>query len=166
MDIDWIKRLDDLLEEGGTAVMEPPPQLPEVDPWAQLVEGIERAVLVADLDPVMDAIQADFERDRLTQAQAEALALRAAEKARRLAPVIADMPLAQFIASDKTQVLRSHVLGEDILLAGEQAQIPPDNTLVVYWGRELTPLLGMPPEQLKTAHRIKTLFDGEVVQNE
>jgi len=59
--------------------------------------------------------------------------------------------------------VRSRVPGEDILFAADDAQIPPDNSLVAYRESELRQLVGLTPEEIRRIHAVKKALDGEVV---
>lgn len=94
--INWIDYLDEMLDSGGTAVAELPIQSAEssfqaeqTEPFVLLREAINRAAVVEDLDPVMDATQVEFDNNGLTQAQAEALAQMATNRAQQLATAAA-----------------------------------------------------------------------------
>ena len=60
--------------------------------------------------------------------------------------------------------VNSKVLGEMVLWAADNAQVPADNTLVVYREAELRQMAGRSPEELRAIHATKKALDGEVIQ--
>ena len=61
------------------------------------------------------------------------------------------------------RTVRSRVLDEHVLFAADTAVLPQNNRLVVYRARELTELVGLPPEQLRAIHAVKKSLDGELL---
>lgn len=61
--------------------------------------------------------------------------------------------------------VRSRVLGEDVLFAADNAEIPPDNALVVYRESELRQVVGRSPEEMRKIHLVKKMIDGEIIDN-
>ena len=57
--------------------------------------------------------------------------------------------------------VRSRVLGEDVLWAADDAEVP-DTDLVVYRASELAALDGLDPDALRKIHDVKKELDGEV----
>ena len=73
--------------------------------------------------------------------------------------------LSELFLSEPIQVVRSRVLGEAVLWAADNAEIPADNDLVVYRESELRELVGCEPEVLRAIHKVKSDLDGEIVGN-
>jgi|6_EtaG_2_1085325.scaffolds.fasta_scaffold45883_2 hypothetical protein len=71
--------------------------------------------------------------------------------------------LSEFLAERRVARVSSKVLGEDVLFAADDAEIPSDNDLVVYREEELRKLVGKTPEHLKHIHDVKKQFDGDIL---
>tara|TARA_Y100001951_G_scaffold99951_1_gene102628 strand:+ start:272 stop:538 length:267 start_codon:yes stop_codon:yes gene_type:complete len=70
--------------------------------------------------------------------------------------------LSEFLAERGVARVNSKVLGEDVLFAADDAEIPSDNDLVVYCESELRELVGKTPQQLKSIHDVKKAFEGDI----
>ncbi len=71
------------------------------------------------------------------------------------------MRLSAFARSGEWLRIRSRLLGEDIILAADNATgLPPG--VPVYRADELRFLIGLDPEGLRGVHRIKSTFAGAV----
>lgn len=78
------------------------------------------------------------------------------------------MPLSEFEKAGKVLKVWSEVLKEHVYFVSFDAVLnrnPLD--LVAYTAQELTAMLGMPPEELKAIHEVKTIFHkGRVIAHE
>jgi hypothetical protein len=108
-----------------------------------LEQAIRRAVDRQGLEAVLVRVQQAFEAGQLSQAQAL-----------RLGDLLARQPMVR---------LRSRLLGEVVLLAADDAQVPADNGLVVYRASELPQVVGRAPAEVRAIHAVKAALDGEVV---
>ena len=71
------------------------------------------------------------------------------------------MRLSAFARSGEWLRIRSRLLGEDVILAADNATgLPPG--VPVYRADELRFLIGLDPEGLRAVHRIKSIFAGSV----
>ena len=137
-----------------------------------LHHALERARDWGDLEQVLAQAQAGYEAGYLTQAEVETLAQQAAIRSRSLPEKStlceepAPLHLRDLLKQKPLHQVRSQVLGEDVLFAADDAQIPPDNTLVVYRESELRQLVGRSPEEIRRIHMVKKAFDGEVIAPE
>lgn len=75
-------------------------------------------------------------------------------------------PLSQFAMSGETMRVRSKFLGEDIILAADNADVAEYEGLVVYRAEKARHLVGLGPEMVKATHLIKKFFDGELLDPE
>ena len=67
--------------------------------------------------------------------------------------------LSEFLAERRVARVSSKVLGEDVLFAADDAEIPSDNDRE----EELRKLVGKTPEHLKHIHDVKKQFDGDIL---
>ena len=74
-----------------------------------------------------------------------------------------DWSLSRFATSGLCRKVRSKVLGEIIILAADNADVPVDDA-VVYRVAEARLLVGLPPEQIRAFHKVKVYFDGVIEQ--
>ena len=74
--------------------------------------------------------------------------------------------LSDLFAEKPIHLVRSRILGEDVLFATDDAAIPTDNKLVVYRESELRATVGVDPIQLRAIHAVKRRLDGEVVNTD
>jgi hypothetical protein len=80
-------------------------------------------------------------------------------------PQDADVPrLSRWLKDCPIRRVRSRVLGVDVLFAADDAEIPLDNTLPVYFAYELRRMVGKTPRLVRAIHAVKVAFDGEVLQ--
>ena len=119
-----------------------------------------------DLDSTIEAVDSAFVQGEITQEEAEALAQAATEKSRQIPASIEEMPLAEFASSGLVKKVKSKVLGETVIWAADNAQVPPETDQVIYRASELKELVGVPPEQLRKIHLLKKTRDWEVVNME
>jgi hypothetical protein len=130
-----------------------------------LLYAMKRAVFAKELKGLMDQSDTAFAAARMTAAEHESLTQLAADRARQIPFSVEDMPLPEFAESGLACKVHSHVLGEDVLFAADNAQVPVGNDLVVYRAAERQKLVGASPETLKAVHEVKGQFDGEVVES-
>jgi hypothetical protein len=134
------------------------------------VEKIEEAKHWGDLDKLLEAIEAAYQRKYIDQAAAEAKTQQAAQRAKELPAEFQEtssLKLGELFKDAPIRRLHSKVLGEEVLLAAHDAQISSDNTLVVYQQAELRQITGMPAEQLRKVHQAKQSgFDFELIDED
>ena len=131
-----------------------------------LQSEIDNAMVGKDLDSTIEAVDSAFVQGEITQEEAEALAQAATEKSRQIPASIEEMPLAEFASSGLVKKVKSKQLGETVIWAADNAQVPPETDQVVYQASELKELAGMSPEQLRKIHMLKKTRDWEVVNLE
>lgn len=74
-----------------------------------------------------------------------------------------DTSLEDFARSKKTFVLRSNILGEDIVISADNAPESVYNMgYIVYTATELTSICSMSPDEVKKIHKTKKAFEGTV----
>lgn len=78
---------------------------------------------------------------------------------------VGGMELAEFARSKLVVSVRSEVLGEAVLFAGDAATVDPGERRAVYRGHELLDLLPLGPENLKHVHAVKKTFRGTVTDS-
>ena len=140
-----------------------PPQDPP--PAAQaLRRAIRHARDWHDLEVTLLQVQAAFEAGEVSQEQAEGLAAMAAQEAQVLPEEASGERLSALLRRQPVVQVNSKVLGEMVLWAADNAQVPADNTLVVYREAELRQMAGRSPEELRAIHATKKALDGEVIQ--
>ena len=71
--------------------------------------------------------------------------------------------MSEFAISGLIQEMKSGVLGEHILWAADNAEVPANNTLLIYRAHELTQLVGLTPDEIRRLHAVKKELDGELV---
>ena len=77
---------------------------------------------------------------------------------------VEDMRMSEFAISGLVQEVKSGVLmGEHILWVADNAEVPADNTLVIYRAHELTQLVGLTADEIRRIHAVKKELDGELV---
>lgn len=86
------------------------------------------------------------------------------DRSRIDAAAFAAMPLEEFVQSDLQARIESRVLGETVIFAGAEAQVPPQTDTVVYRGAELLLVRGLTPEHLRRVHQVKKVFDGRILE--
>ena len=74
-----------------------------------------------------------------------------------------ELRLSTLFRDTPVRRIHSRVLDADVLLAVDDADVPADNELVVYRESELRALVGHPPAEVQRIHRVKAVFDGEVI---
>jgi hypothetical protein len=132
--------------------------------FPQLLYAVKRAVFAKDLKSLVDQSDTALAAAKMTATEHESLIALAADRARQIPFSVEDMPLPEFAESGLICEVHSHVLGEDVLFAADNAQIPADNSLVVYRAAERQKLAGASPGMLKAVHAVKKQLDGEVVE--
>ncbi len=76
---------------------------------------------------------------------------------------VTSWPLSRFAASRLACLVRSALLGEDVVFAGNSAKVPAEWAgVAVYRGAELKKLLEAGPEDLAAIHQAKKLFGATV----
>ena len=75
---------------------------------------------------------------------------------------VAGMDLAEFAGSKLVVSVRSEILGETVIFAGDAATIDPGERRAVYRGHELLDLLPLGPESLRRVHEFKCTFRGSI----
>ena len=129
-----------------------------------LLYAVRRAVFAKDFRGLIDQSSAAFAAAKMTASEHESLLALAEDRARQIPFSVEDIPLPEFAESGLVCEVHSHVLGEDVLFVADNAQIPPDNSLVVYRAAECQKLIGASPEMLKAVYEVKRQFDGEAVE--
>lgn len=130
----------------------------------QLLQAVGSAVLGADLEAVMEQAQAAYEHEHLSCEDVEELAHSASERSRQIPHSVEDMPLSEFAESGLVREVTSRMLGEVVLFAADNGEIPADNSLVVYRASELRAMVGVSPDALRAAHAVKKKLEGELVE--
>ena len=74
--------------------------------------------------------------------------------------------IADLVAKHPVVRVNSHLLGEVVVFAANNAHVVPEGDEVVYREWELHQLIGVPPDVLKAVHTVKKFFDGELVPAE
>ena len=131
-----------------------------------LQSKIDNAMVGTDLDSTIEAVDSAFVQGKITQEEAEALAQAATEKSRQIPASVEEMPLEDFASSGLVKEVKSKVLGETVIWAADNAQVPPETDQVIYRASELKELAGISPEQLRKIHMLKKTRDWEVVNLE
>ena len=129
-----------------------------------LHRAIEQASSWDELSTLCTQIDQAYRQGELEMAEVEQLTARVTEKSRELPEKTPRQTLGALLSEHPVQRVRSKVLGEDVLWAADDAEIPEDNTLVVYRERELRQLEGRLPEELQAIHRCKRGLDMELVE--
>lgn len=132
-------------------------------PAQALRQAIQQACDWQDLEMALARVQAAFEQGELTGEGAEALAVIAAQEAQVLPELAEEERLGDLLCRQPVVRLGSRLLGEEILLAADGAQVPDGNGLVVYREAELRRVVGRPPEEVRAIHTVKKVLEGEVM---
>ena len=127
--------------------------------------AIEQAVSWNDLSALCKRIDEAYCEGRLNDNDVETLTAHVTQKSHELPEPEPQQPLSSLLAENPTRRVRSNVLGEDVLWAADDAEIPEDNTLVVYRERELKEIAGRSPEELQAIHRSKRGLDMELMES-
>jgi len=139
--------------------------------------GFEHAIQTAqddgELEEVLDDIGAAYGSGELDRATVESLARLMGERGRQLYQQEQQRPetgrerrLSDLFREDPIHRVESRALGEEVLFAADDADVPGENDLVVYREEELRLLAGRSSGELKKIHRVKKAFGGEVVDYE
>ena len=131
-----------------------------------LQSKIDNAMVGKDLDSAIEAVDSAFVQGKITQEEAEALAQAATEKSRQIPASVEEMPLEDFASTGLVKEVKSKLLGETVIWAADNAQVPPETDQVIYRASELKELAGISPEQLRKIHMLKKTRDWEVVNLE
>jgi len=132
-------------------------------PSASLEPALQVAESWLELDAMLEEAQRQYEAGDVPQEDVERLAVLAHYRSHRLPGPDEEERLSHRLHKTPICRMRSGLLGEDVLLAADDAEIPPDNTLAVYREAELRWVVGRSPEQLKRIHAVKSMLDGDVV---
>ena len=133
---------------------------------AELHRAIQAAESWQDLDQLLQQAQSAFEAGHIDQQQAEEVAAQAAERSRQLPERREDageLRLSELFREDPICRVYSHILGEELVFAADDAEVPADDELVVYRESELRALASHPPAEVQRIHLVKVVFDGELV---
>jgi hypothetical protein len=79
---------------------------------------------------------------------------------------VEDWSLARFATSGQYRRINSKVLGEIIILAADNAEVPDFGNTVVYRAAEARLLVGKSPEEIRAFHKVKVYFDGIIEKRE
>ena len=135
-------------------------------PADQLRQAIQATQVWNDLERILFKIDLAFQRGEITREEAEALAQAATDKSRQIPASIEEMPLEDFATSGLVQEVKSKVLGETVIWAADNAQVPPETHQVVYRVCELRELGGMPAEWLQRLHVAKKTLNAKLIAAE
>jgi len=126
---------------------------------------IEDATTFEALETICAEALAAFHDGHIDQASCEGIATACIEQSRTIPPAIPEMLLSEFARAGDWARVHSEILNEEIAFAADNADVHaiPEGTMV-YCAAELARLNGVEPEQLKSIHRVKKVFDGEVVE--
>ena len=127
---------------------------------------IQQACRWKDLEKVPAQVQILFKGGEITREEAEALAQAVTDKSRQIPASIEEMPLEDFATSGLVQKVKSKVLGETVIWAADNAQVPPETHQVVYRACELRELVGMPAEWLQRLHVAKKTLNAKITAAE
>jgi hypothetical protein len=135
---------------------------------ATKADELEQAILQArdwpELDAVPQRIDAAYQAGQIDQEQAERLAAMAGQEAQCLPEEAGQECLSDLFRDSPVSRVRSRVLGEDVLVVADGAEIPADNELPDNREAELRQVIGRSPEQMRAIHAVKQAIDGEVVE--
>lgn len=135
---------------------------PELLIYLKLVSAITTAADWRGLEAGLDDAQSAYEAGLLTADAVERLATMAGQEALVLPEEVAEARLSQWLREQSVRRVYSRVLGEAVLFAAEDANIPAGNVLAVYRASELVELVGKSPAQLQSIHAAKKVFKGEL----
>ena len=72
------------------------------------------------------------------------------------------MPLSEFARARLVASVWSEVLGEEVVLASDNAVLDPGERRPVYRASEALKLLGLSPRDLRQVHAVKQTFRGTI----
>jgi hypothetical protein len=72
--------------------------------------------------------------------------------------------LSELLTRQPVVRVHSRLLGEVVVWAADNAEVPEDTPEVVYRESELRLLVGLAPAEVRAIHAAKRSFDGEVVE--
>jgi hypothetical protein len=141
---------------------------------AQLFWRVPKAKTWDELWSILADAQQLFVEGLLPGKQVDELSRRCQDRARELSPSAQEkqpdkpLPLQKQRLSDlfrgaPLHRVYSRVLGEEVLWARDDAEIPKGNTLVVYRQSELPRMVGKTPDQVRAIHLAKKALDGELM---
>ena len=139
---------------------------PVDSPEVQLYQSVQSASVWNDIEKKLHKITKAYRQGEVNQATAEMLTHAAIEKSRQIPASIEEMPLENFASSGLVKEVKSKLLGETVIWAADNAQVPPETDQVIYRASELKELAGISPEQLRKIHMLKKTRDWEVVNLE
>ena len=79
---------------------------------------------------------------------------------------VEDETIAELFAKQPVVRCHSSLLGEIVVFATDDAQVTQEGDEVVYREWELHQLANVTPEVRKAVHKVKKMFDGELVPEE
>lgn len=130
----------------------------------ELEQAIRQARDWQGLYAVLQRVDAVYQAGQIDQDHSERLAAMAAREAQCLPGEVDDVRLSDLLRENPVRRVRSQLLGEDVLFAADEAEIPHDAGLVVYRESELRLLAGRPRAEVRAIHAAKRSLDGEVVE--
>ncbi|MBT4504184.1 MAG: hypothetical protein HOC74_41015 [Gemmatimonadetes bacterium] len=131
---------------------------------AELDQHIYQATAWSDLTAVLNEAQRRFQTGELTAEEVKRLGDRALERSQRVPETADSLCLNGLFEETPIRRVLSKILGEEVLFAIDDAQVPPDNALVVYRQSELRLLADCSPERLQAIHASKKLLDGDLIE--
>lgn len=73
------------------------------------------------------------------------------------------MSLDEFATAGLRVKVRPGVLGEMVIFASDNARVDPGERRLVYRAAEIRELMGLPPADIRSVHRVKKLFGGTII---
>jgi len=135
---------------------------PELLIYLRCESQIQAADDWRDLEVILDDAQMAYEDGLLTADAVERLAALARQQALALPEDAAELRLAEWLQEKPLRRVYSRVLGEAVLFAADDADLPAGNALVVFRASELCHLAGRSPEHVQSIHATKKASRGEL----
>ena len=159
---------DQLVLDGPRGALTPDlrARLVALKPELLIYLRLEPALMTAedwrDLEVILDDAQMAYEDGLLTADAVERLAALARQQALALPEDAAELRLAEWLQEKPLRRVYSRVLGEAVLFAADDADLPAGNALVVFRASELCHLAGRSPEHVQSIHATKKASRGEL----
>jgi hypothetical protein len=131
-----------------------------IDP--DLFRRIGSARSWADLEAVLEDAQGEYAAGRLTAEDVEQLAGQVTQRSRQIPETADGVHLSHLFDEQSVRQVYSRVLGEMVVFADDDAEVPTGFEGEVYRASELRHIVGRSPEQVRTIHATKKAFSGEL----
>ena len=129
-----------------------------------LRQQIERARDWSDLEGVVEDAEEAYRRNELVGETVEQLGYSVQKKAREIPAHIDELRLSDLLKKALVRRIKSRLLGEMVLVIGDNVPVPPEAHGVIYRASELAQLMPKGPEVLKRIHAVKKTFDGDLIE--